>query len=135
MKLSEETAIISLIKKMKLSLVSERYDPANFGNALIELADGHGLKIRITKDRSQYFIDLAINSDEWFGLYQLEGFLHPDSSIMLADSPIDRLCDLLKKNIVSYHAAFQGNYKELQQYIVDEKTKTLQRYKKSDKLS
>jgi hypothetical protein len=39
-------------------LISERFDPAHFGDAEVVLAI-HDLVLRLTRDRGQYFLDLA----------------------------------------------------------------------------
>jgi len=77
MKLSEDKVVVSMIQELNLTIISERYDPEIFGNTQLEMQDGRGLRIRITRDRNQYFLDLAVGSGEWTSLHDLETFLHP----------------------------------------------------------
>lgn len=39
-------------------LLESRYDPEAFGNAVVVLA-GDGIRVRVTRDRSQLFVDLS----------------------------------------------------------------------------
>jgi hypothetical protein len=56
------------LRKLKsvfgLEVVRELYAPDDFGNGLVEL-QGEGLRMRIIRDRSQLFVDLAEPEGPW----------------------------------------------------------------------
>lgn len=58
-----------MIRRQELRLTAMDYGPEHFGDAFIVL-DGDHYSIRVVRDRSQTFVDLASRADpdNWFGV-------------------------------------------------------------------
>lgn len=62
--------LISQLSRAGWVITSSQYDPKAFGNWYVDLCS-NGLAIRLTKDRSQYFVDrLPIEESKTAGLWK-----------------------------------------------------------------
>ena len=90
--------------------VRATYDGRRFGNVLIDL-ESPNLRVRLTRDRGQYFIDVSKPADdEWFDTHTVLIFLGASAEAnALADagwpSP-HRVAELVAKHFPSIAAAF-----------------------------
>jgi hypothetical protein len=99
--ISEEfrNEIDDLRSKLGFLVHEESYDPRNFDNGLLVLR-GAGIWIRLIRDRSQIFIDLAANTRKWISADDLLGDLDPP--VRLPADPrvceiISAICDRIKE--------------------------------------
>ena len=89
---------------------AEKYDAQHFGNVLIDL-ESQDLRLRLTRDRGQYFIDISTPAEnEWFDTHTVLTFLGASAEAdALADagwpSP-HRVAELVNNYFESIVAAF-----------------------------